>query len=344
MLLTVIAGVALAPVVAAAQSTDSPTPPRTPWGQADLQGVWDFRTITPLERPDDLAEKEFLTAEEAADMEERTRQRRAARDRSIPGPGRVGAYNQFWFDSGTTVVGDRRTALIVDPPNGRIPPLTPEAEQRFEARRAYRRDHPADSWEDRGLSDRCLFTTGLPIVPSGYNNNVHLFQTPDYVVMLIEMTHTLRIVPLDGRPHGNIRQWVGDSRGHWEGDTLVVETTNFHGLRETTFGRISPVLGEGIRGTGPNAHLVERFTRVSSDTIQYEFTVEDPETFTRPWTAVVPLTRTEAPLFEYACHEGNYGLYNILAGARAEEKAAAEAATFARCGRRSGNCIALRAT
>ena len=166
----------------------------------------------------------------------------------------------------------KRTSLIVDPPNGRIPSLTPEAEKRAEARRAYRREHPADSWEDRGLNDRCMFTTGLPIVPSAYNNNVQLFQTPDHVVMLIEMTHTLRVVPLNGGPHRDLRQFVGDSRGHWEGDTLVVETMNFHRLT-------------GIRGSTPNARLVERFTRISPDVIQYRFTVEDADTWTRPWTA-----------------------------------------------------------
>ena len=320
LLLSVIVVIALSAIPVAAQ-----TAPRTPWGQPDLQGVWDFRSITPLQRPEELANREFLTEEEAANLEQATIERNerllnreaqrteagASVDRGTDGA--PGAYNNFWMDRGTRAIGTRRTSLIVDPPNGRIPPLTPEAEKRAEARRAYRREHPADSWEDRGLNDRCLFTTGLPIVPSAYNNNVHLFQTPDHVVMVIEMTHTLRVVPLDGRPHGDIRQFVGDSRGHWEGDTLVVETTNFHRLT-------------GIRGSTPNAHLVERFTRVSPDTIQYEFTVEDPEMWTSPWTAVVALTKTQAPMFEYACHEGNYAMEGILAGARAEEKAAQEAA------------------
>ena len=323
---TVIVGMALFPALAAAQSTDSPTPPRTPWGQPDLRGIWDFRSITPLQRPEALANKEFLTEEEAANLEQETIDREE-RLLNRPAPrtkaggnvdrgedGALGAYNDFWLDRGTTTIGTRRTSLIVDPPNGRMPSLTPEAEKRAAARRASRREHPADSWEDRGLNDRCMFTTGLPIVPSAYNNNVHLFQTPDHVVMLIEMTHTLRVVPLDGRPPGNIRQFAGDSRGHWEGDTLVVETTNFHRLT-------------GIRGSTPNAHLVERFTRISPDAIQYEFTVEDPDTWTRPWTAHVQLTKTDEPLYEYACHEGNYAMEGILAGARAEEKAAAQAAT-----------------
>ncbi len=322
---TSAAGVALLVVSLPAIPVAAQSAPRTEWGQPDLRGTWDFRTITPLERPEELSDKEFLTEEEAANLEQETVDRnerllrRVARkteatesvDRGEDGA--PGFYNNFWLDRGTTTIGTRRTSLIVDPPNGRIPPVTPEAEKRAETRRAYRREHPADSWEDRGMADRCMFTTGLPIVPSAYNNNVHLFQTPDHVVMLIEMTHTLRVVPLDGRPHGNIRQFVGDSRGHWEGDTLVVETLNFHGLT-------------GIRGSTPNAVLVERFTRISPDAIQYGFTVEDPETWTQPWTAEVQLTKNDEPLYEYACHEGNYAMEGILAGARAEEKAAAQAA------------------
>ena len=226
--------------------------------------------------------------------------------------GGVVPYNEFWYDRGTTLVEDKRTSLIVDPPDGRIPPLTAEAEKRAAARREYRRDHPADSWEDRSLGDRCIvgFNAGPPIVPRAYNNNVQLFQTPDYVVILNEMVHNARIVPLDGRPPGTIRQWVGDSRGHWENETLVVETTN---LSEKS----------SFRGSSANFHLVERFTRVDADTIRYEFTVEDPETWTRPWTAAVPMTKTQGPMFEYACHEGNYAMEGILAGARADEQAAA---------------------
>ena len=315
-LAAVLAGVMLCPVFTSGQSTDSP---RTPWGDPDLQGIWDFRTITPMERPSEFAGKQVLTDEEAANFEAQEN-RRLNRDLVDPtkggaiyppeSQGGVVPYNEFWYDRGTTLVEDRRTSLIVDPPDGRIPPLTAEAEKRAAARRQYRGDHPADSWEDRGLSDRCMFTTGLPIVPGAYNNNVQLFQTPDQVVMLIEMTHTLRVVPLDERPHENIRQFVGESRGHWEGDTLVVETMNFHPLTS-------------VRGSTPNAHLVERFTRIGPDAIQYGFTVEDPETWTRPWTAQVHLTKTDEPLYEYACHEGNYAMEGILAGARAEEKAAA---------------------
>ncbi len=327
VLLTLTTVAWLAPVGVAAQpqtAAEQPTPPRTAWGAPDLQGVWDFRSITPLQRPEALADHEFLTEDEAASLEQETVDReerllnRPARRTQAGGSvdtgedGALGAYNDFWLDRGTTTIATRRTSLIVDPPNGRIPALTPEAEKRAEKRRARRREHPADSWEDRGLNDRCMFTTGLPMVPSAYNNNVHLFQTPDHVAMLIEMTHTLRVVPLDGRPHNDIRQFVGDSRGHWEGDTLVVETMGFHRLT-------------GIRGSTPNARLVERFTRISPDAIQYGFTVEDPDTWTRPWTAEVQLTKNDQPLYEYACHEGNYAMEGILAGARAEEKAAAQA-------------------
>ena len=295
---------------------------RTPWGDPALGGIWDFRSITPLQRPEELSGREFLTEEEAATFERETVEReqrlldRPARrtkagasvDRGEDGA--LGAYNDFWLDRGTTTVGTRRTSLIIDPPDGRIPTLTAAAAARTAARRAYRQEHPADSWEDRGLNDRCMFTTGLPMVPSAYNNNVHLFQTPDHVVLLIEMTHTLRVIPLDGRPHGTLRQFVGDSRGRWEGDTLVVETKNFHRLTS-------------VRGSTPEARLVERFTRVGLDAIRYEFSVEDAETWARPWTAQVELLRSDEPLYEYACHEGNYSMAGILAGARAEEAARA---------------------
>ena len=295
---------------------------RTAWGDPALGGIWDFRSITPLQRPEELSEREFLTEEEAATLEQATvereqqlldrpaRRTRAGASVDRGENGALGAYNDFWLDRGTTTIGTRRTSLIVDPPDGRVPMLTTAAAARAAARRAYRRKHPADSWEDRGLNDRCMFTTGLPMVPSAYNNNVHLFQTPDHVVLLIEMTHTLRVIPLDGRPHGTLRQFVGDSRGRWEGDTLVVETKNFHRLTS-------------VRGSTPEARLIERFTRVGLGAIRYEFTVEDVETWARPWTAQVELLRTDEPLYEYACHEGNYSMAGILAGARAEEAARA---------------------
>ncbi len=324
-LCVVIAVVTLTPLGVTAQTEMPSETPRTAWGQPDLHGIWDFRSITPLQRPEELSDTEFLTEEEAASLEQATvdreeqlllrpaRRTQAGQSVDRGEDGALGAYNDFWLDRGTTTIGSRRTSLIVDPPNGRMPSLTPHAEQRATARREYRRDHPADSWEDRGLNDRCLFTTGLPIVPSAYNNNVHLFQTPDHLVMLIEMTHTLRVVPLDGRPHGTLPQFVGESRGHWEGETLVVETRNFHHLTS-------------LRGSTSNARLVERFTRTSSGVIDYEFTIEDPETWTRPWTAQVELVKTDEPLYEYACHEGNYAMDGILAGARADERAARESA------------------
>ena len=332
VLFTAVAIVAQVPIAVTGQTrsatSDSWTPPGTLWGDPDLQGIWDFRTITPLERPSQFTGKQVLTDEEAANFEAQEN-RRLNRDLVDPkkggaiyppeSEGGVVPYNEFWYDRGTTLVEDKRTSLIVDPPDGRIPPLTAEAEKRAATRRAYRRDHPADSWEDRSLGNRCIvgFNAGPPMMPGAYNNNVQLLQTPDYVVILNEMVHNARIVPMDGRPHGTIRQWVGDSRGHWEDETLVVETTN---LSEKS----------SFRGSTANLHVVERFTRVSPDTIRYEFTVEDPETWTRPWTAAVPMTKTQGPMFEYACHEGNYSMEGILAGARAEEKAAAEAATGSR--------------
>ena len=300
------------------------TAPSTPWGDPDLQGIWDFRTITPMERPAELAGKPVLTAEEAASFEVREN-RRLNRDLVDPetggaiyppaSEGGVVPYNEFWYDRGTSLVEDRRTSLIVDPADGRIPPLTAEAAERAAARREYQRDHPADSWEDRSLGDRCMvgFNAGPPMVPSAYNNNVQLLQTPGYVVILNEMVHNARIVRLDGSPHGSIRQWVGDSRGYWEDTTLVVETRNFNAQ-------------PSFRGSSGSLSVVERFTRVGAGAIRYEFTVEDPETWTRPWTAVVPLRETPDPMFEYACHEGNYSMAGILGGARAEERAAAGAA------------------
>ena len=325
---TLVALVVLVPIGAAGQgrtsASDDWTAPVTPWSAPDLQGIWDFRTITPMERPAELAGKAVLTAEEAADFEAREN-RRLNRDLVDPkvggaiyppeSEGGVVPYNEFWYDRGNALVEDRRTSLIVDPADGRIPPLTPEAAERTAARSAYLRDHPADSWEDRSLGDRCIlgFNAGPPMVPAAYNNNVQLLQTPDHVVILNEMVHNARIVPLDGRPHGAIPQWVGDSRAHWEDTTLVVETRGFGDL-------------VGLRGGATaNLRVVERFTLVGADSLRYEFTLEDPETWTRPWTAVVPMKRTPGPLFEYACHEGNYSMAGILGGARAEERAAAQA-------------------
>ena len=220
------------------------------------------------------------------------------------------AYNQFWWDYGDSIGDDKRTSLVVDPSDGKIP-YTPAGRERAVGLFNVLFGNVAAGPEDRALAERCIlgFNSGPPMLPSAYNNNVQLFQTPDTIVILNEMVHSARIVPLDGRSHltDEVRQWVGDSRGRWDGDTLVVETTNF--LRDTSF----PASSEKL-------HLIERFTRVDADTLVYEFTVEDETTWTRPWTAAVPMRKSDLPLFEYACHEGNYGMTNLLAGARMEEQ------------------------
>ena len=329
VLVAVVAIMMLTPVTVGAQTpVENSTVPRTPWGAPDLQGVWDFRTLTPLERPVELEGKAVFADEEVAEFESARLAEFAERDNQVPAD-IVGNYNQFWFDPGTTVVETKRTSLVVDPPDGRVPPLTPTAEKRRAALERVRRglrthDITPGGWvEDLGsdgLQVRCIvgFNSGPPMTPGGYNQNVQLFQTEDHVVLLNEMVHNARIIPLDGRAHlgHGIHQWTGDSRGYWEGDTLVVETTNF--LRETGFRR-----GQ----SDANLHLTERFTRISPQTLMYEVTVEDPTVWTTPWTYQIPMQKNDQPLYEYACHEGNYGLYNMLAGAREAEKAAEEAAS-----------------
>jgi len=285
----------------------------TPWGDPDLQGLWTNATVTPFERPAQLAGRDVLTEQEAAQFEQQTAQATNADRRDGGTDADVGrAYNQFWYDRGTKVVGSRRTSLVVDPPDGRVPALTPDGQARADARAAARRQSPADGPEDRSLAERCILwpTAGPPMVPGGYNNNYQILQAPGYVVILVEMIHDVRIIPLDGRPHApqTVRQWMGDSRGHWEGSTLVVDTTNF--TDKTNY-----------RGASSSLHLVERFTRVGPDTINYEFRIEDPS-FTRPWSAAIPMVKTDGPIYEYACHEGNYGMTNLLKGARTLEKAA----------------------
>jgi hypothetical protein len=329
-----VSAIALLAPISAIGQTSSPatttaaatsTLPRTPDGKPDLQGVWDFRTITPLERPRELGTKAFFTEAEAAawEKDENRRQNRDLIDPEVGGlmypPGGVVPYNEFWYDRGDKVVGTRRTSLIVDPPDGRLPALTPEGKVKAETRALVGRETQlgrpkADSWEDRPLQERCIMglNAGPPMTPGAYNNNVQLSQTPDHVVILTEMVHDARIVPMDGRPFLNIPQWKGESRGRWDGDTLVVETKNFK--RETS-----------LPGSSASTHLIERFTRVDANTLLYEFTVNDPTTWTRPWTAVVPMVRSEDPIYEYACHEANYALPGILGGARADEKAAEEA-------------------
>jgi hypothetical protein len=300
-------------VPASAQSREYKAP-RTPDGKPDLQGTFTFRTITPLQRPTALAGKDVLTPQEAAEFEtaENIRLNRDLYDPEKGQPsagypprsqGGVLSYNDFWYERGNQLTEDKRTSLIVDPPDGRIP-LAPRSGGGRNAGGG-RYDHP----ESLSLADRCLlgFNSGPPMISSTYNNNVLIVQTRDYVVLQTEMIHEARIVPLNGRAHGTLPRWIGDSRGRWEGDTLVVETVNFK--RETS-----------LAGSSATTRLVERFTRVGPDTIKYEFTVSDPTTLTRPWTAVEPLTRIDDQIYEYACHEGNYGMTGILSGARFLEK------------------------
>jgi hypothetical protein len=286
--------------------------PRTPDGQPDLQGVWTNSTLTPLERPAEFAGKPVLSEQEAADYVKQVLQQVNSDRRDGGTQADVGrSYNEFWRDRGNNLVADRRTSLIVDPPDGKVPPLTPEAQKRVEQARAWMRDHSTDGPEGRSLAERCISwtTAGPPMLPGPYNNDLQILQAPGYVVILNEMIHDTRLIPLDGRPHvaPGIRELMGDSRGHWEGDTLVVDTTNFNG--EVSF-----------RGSDANLHLTERFTRVSPDVIRYEFTIDDSTAFIKPWTARIPLNKTNGPVYEYACHEGNYAMVDILAGARAAEK------------------------
>ena len=306
---------ALAPGAPSAQ-TKAKALPRTPDGHPDLQGIWDFRSATPLERPVRFAGREFMTPEEVVAYEHEALEREDGRP---PDDARTeqSVHPSWWLDYGKTVVKSRRTSLIVDPPDGRIPAMTAEGKARAAARRAAAQTHgPADSYENRSLQERCI-TRGLPEVtlPGPYNNNLQIVQAPGYVMLFTEMIHDARVVPMDGRPHNSpsVRAWMGDSRGHWEGDTLVVDTTNF--TDRTSF-----------RGSAENLHLIERFTRLDADTIEYRFTLDDPTTWTRPWTVAYPIVKTEGPIFEFACHEANYGLRDILSGARWEERAAEDVA------------------
>ena len=306
-----------APVLA--QSDEPTMPMRRPHGDPDISGIFTFRTLTPLQRPQQFAEQETLDPETAAAFEasERTRQNRDLFD-PIAGArsagyaprseGGVLSYNEFWYERGVDLTDDKRTSLIIDPPDGRLPPRTPEAIEAGRERAAYRREHMYDSYENRSLMDRCImgFNAGPPMSSSAYNNNVMIFQTEDHVVILNEMVHNARIVPIDDVAKPPFKQFSGVSRGHWEGETFVVETTQFRG-------------GES-RGTSPNKHLIEKFTRINADRVAYEYTVTDPTVYTAPHTVLMPFRRTDGPLFEYACHEGNIGLYGILAGARELER------------------------
>ncbi len=322
--LTTLLGVALglmlvSPLAVAQTSTnDDAMPMRTSDGQPHISGTYTFRTLTPFQRPRQFEGQENLSAEEAEEFEasERRRQNRDLFDPETGAPnagyqsraeGGVLSYNEFWYERGIELTSDKRTSLIVDPPNGRLPARTDDSRRASRERTAYRDAHLYDSYENRSFSDRCImgFNSGPPMRSSAYNNNVMIFQAPGYVAIFNEMVHNSRIIPLDDRAKPPFPQLAGVSRGHWEGETLVVETTHFRGGQSG--------------GTGPNMHLVERFTRLDRDTVAYEFTVTDSTVYTAPYTVMMPFRRTDGPLFEYACHEGNIGLAGILAGARVQE-------------------------
>ncbi len=303
-----------------AQSAGADAAMRTPDGHPHISGVFTFRTLTPMQRPTQFEGRETLSPEEAAAFEasERTRQNRDLFDPETGAPnagyqpranGGVLSYNEFWYERGIELTSDKRTSLIIDPPDGRYPPQTEAARQAGRERAAYRREHRYDSYENRGLGDRCIMfgKSGPPIRSGAYNNNLMIFQTADHVVILTEQARQARIIPLEDTEKPGFEQLAGVSRGRWEGQTLVVETTQF---RDWGNGR-----------TGPNLHLVERLTRLDPDTVVYEYTVNDPSTYTAPYTVMMPFRRTDGPIFEYACHEGNIGLYGILAGARNLERA-----------------------
>jgi hypothetical protein len=306
----VLAAVIGAGLVTGAQRNVPQAPwqaPRLPWGDPDLEGVWtsDNNFSIPLERPAEVSGKVFL---DGRDLEEALA-RRARTIAAVRDGGEVGAGPPHWYENLTA--RSRRSSLVIDPPDGRLPALTAEARARARAESAARGGRgPSDSWEDRSLWDRCI-TVGLPAVmfPTGYNNNVAILQGPGYVTVTHEMMHDTRVIPLDGRPHvpPAIRGYMGDSRGRWEGTTLVIDVTNFHPATN-------------YRGSRETLHIVERYTRTGSDAMRYTVTIDDPHTYERPWTAVLDLA-PQQPIYEYACHEGNRGLENILRSARLDERA-----------------------
>ena len=311
---TLIALAGMLAVYLPAQTRKGWTVPRTPDGHPDLQGIWTNATITPLERPAELASKPTLTDAEAAVFEKKSAQELADVDGKSESPllaaagsNGTGGYNVLFIDRGSELArvdGVKRTSLIVDPPDGKIPRLTPQGARNFRIEGV----GGVNSIKDRPLSERCLLgfgsTSGPPMLPVLYNNNYQIVQTPDAIMILVEMVHDARIIRMNGtHPPPDVRQWLGDSIGHWEGDTLVVDTTNF--TNKTRF-----------RGSGENLHVVERFTRVAPDAILYKATIEDPATYTKPWTVEYPFLATKGPIYEYACHEGNYAEFDILGGAR----------------------------
>ncbi len=337
ILALVLGGLLIAATSPAAES-DRPAAPRSSDGRPDLEGVWDFRTLTPLERPKDTVEKAQLTENEVVEIETKAAARTQEQDRpSDPDRGAppegagVGSYNSFWYDQGALVSEDRRTSRIVDPPNGRLPAVHPGVK-----RQMLGDDLPPDlpvrlrvggigsyGPESRGLAERCLlgFNIGPPIMPGGYNQNIRIVQTKDHLMILNEMVHEARIVPIDGRGRVpmHIRPWTGSSLGHWDGDTLVVDTVNF----KDELSSFSATVFAAV-GSAKHMRLTKRFRRLDEGTLHYEFTVDDPATYSRPFTAVMLMKETGQRVFEYACHEGNYGMRNMLSGARAQEKMTAE--------------------
>jgi hypothetical protein len=314
---------AVAPVFAAEAVSPDKTPskkyvaPRTPDGHPDFSGVWSNASTVPLERPKNFGEREFLTAEEVAAAEAKAAVPRPVEEQAAGVGDAHYDMTQFGLDrSHTKYAKSVRTSLITGP-EGKIPPMLPEAQKRQQERAAYTRAHSFDSAQDRGLSERCIIwnnNEGPPILPQGYNSNLEIVQGQGYIAIDIEMIHDVRVIPTDGRPHlpANIKQWLGDSRAHWEGDTLVIDTTNYS--ERTNF-----------RGATDSLHVVERLSRVDENTLLYQFTVEDPKTWTKPWSGEVPILKTNDKMYEYACHEGNLGMPNVLSGARtAEERAAAQ--------------------
>ena len=310
-----------------ALAADDYVVPRTEWGQPDLQGVWNFSSNTPMQRPSQYGDRQFLTPEEVRAVAEQRAARDASNDGAIAVEGVDGSYNDFWVEN-AGIGGDVRTSHIVYPTDGKLPALVEGAianqgvyggDTTGESRpvRISAGGIGTDGPEDRGLSERCIigFNAGPPFIPSLYNNNVQIFQSRDTAVIMTEMIHDARVVPLVDSPsdvtslNDSVRLWMGDSRGYWEGDTLVVQTRNFNGL-SSSFGQA---------GTSADKVLTERFTRVGPYTVDYEFTVDDPATYTDKFTAIVPMTKVAGLLYEYACHEGNYGMVNILRGARVQE-------------------------
>jgi hypothetical protein len=315
-----VAGQGLSPAVKAATGAKAWTPPHTADGQPDLEGVWTNNTVTPLERSKQLAGKEFYTDQELADVVKKERQRLDLNiEEGLPTqPGTAADvhydFSEYALDRGQAKLAwNRRTSIIVGP-DGTMPPLTPEARQRIAASRAQAKGHEFDGPESRPIGARCIArqNVGPPMLPTAYNSNLQIVQGAGFVAIETEMIHDTRVVPTDGRPHiaSNIRQWYGDSVGHWEGNTLVIDTTNFTDL--------SPF------ENAQNVHVVERLTRVDPDTILYQFTVDDPGMWTKPWSGELPITKIQGQLYEYACHEANYGLENTLRGARVAEAEAAK--------------------